>query len=65
MKLKKFRKSLNLTAAEVARTLGVTYVTYWKWELGKCAPSLRNARKIVEWSAGKLSFSDLGVETSE
>ena len=46
MNTKKIRKRLELTKAEFARRLGVTWMTVYRWESGKSNPDPRSVRDI-------------------
>lgn len=45
--LKALREKLLLTQTELAKKLGVSYVSINRWENGKNIPSIKAKRKIV------------------
>lgn len=49
MNIKNIREKVMLTQEELAKVLGVSFRTIQSWEQGKCEPSLRLKRKVVEF----------------
>lgn len=49
MNIKEIREKAFLTQELFAKKIGVSVVSVQKWEWGKSNPSLRNAKKIVEF----------------
>lgn len=62
MLLRDFRKIRNISPGLAAAELGVTYVTYWRWEERKVTPSNGNIRRIRDWSKGAVTADDLQAE---
>jgi len=48
MDIRKLRKKLILTQAELAELLGVAPTTVYRWESGRSRPQPRHLRKLVE-----------------
>lgn len=46
--LKAARVNAGFTQTELARRLGVSKVTYWKWETGKAEPKHSQFQKLCE-----------------
>lgn len=46
--LKAARVNAGLTQTELAKRLGVSKVTYWKWEAGKAEPKVTQFDRICE-----------------
>lgn len=46
--LKAARVNTGLTQTEMAEKLGVSRITYWKWETGKSEPKYTQFMKICE-----------------
>ena len=51
--LKSCRVNVNATAAEMAKSVGVTEDTVYNWEKGKYSPTAKNMQKILEFFASK------------
>ena len=49
MDTKTIRIKAMLSQKEFAKEIGVSITTISKWELGKCKPSFRQQRKIVDF----------------
>lgn len=59
MNLQAYREQHGLTRAAFARTLGVSWVTLWKWEEGRVRPSYDNLVRIHEATDGAVSLTDI------
>lgn len=46
--LRKIRRALDMTQAELARRLGVTKEAVCRWEKGKCNPPLARVMQIAK-----------------
>lgn len=46
--LKAARVNAGLTQKEIAKRLGVSAVTYWKWETGKVEPKFSQYQQLCE-----------------
>lgn len=44
--IKKLRLEMNLTRERFAQLLGVSFMTVYRWEVGKCKPSPMATRAI-------------------
>lgn len=64
MKLKEYRKLMELTQAECAAEIGVTRQYWSELERGKHQPGRKLAMKLTAWSWGAVRLADLwpGVE---
>lgn len=51
--LKACRTNVNVSAAEMAKAVGVTEDTIYNWEKGKYAPTSKNMQKILNFFASK------------
>lgn len=58
MHLKQYRESIWMSRAEMARQLGVSIVTAWRWENGYTVPIQALRDKIKLWSGGKVGARD-------
>ena len=45
--LKKYRRKHNYSTDDMAKKVGVSYLTYWRWEHGKI-PSYKATTKLAE-----------------
>ena len=59
MKLQDYRKLLGLSRAKAAAQLGTTGVTLYRYESGRMYPSLKAAKRIIDWSKGAVTWADL------
>lgn len=39
--LRKLRRAADLTLQQVAEAIGVSYMTYWRWEHGEAEPGAK------------------------
>lgn len=46
-KIKEYRERKFLTQQELARKLGVTYVSICRWETGKFEPNMETKKKLA------------------
>lgn len=58
MQLIDYRKSLDMSRAEMARQLGVDIVTAWRWEAGYMTPRPKQMQEIAAWSKGAVLPND-------
>ena len=61
MKLAEYRNLRALSRKAAAKELGVSEVSYWRWESGKVTPSSEWQKKIAAWSDGAVMPNDLVV----
>jgi len=54
MDYKALRKSRGWTQIKAATELGISFVTWQRWELGGCKPSEENIKKLKEVFADEL-----------
>lgn len=59
MQLKEWLESKGISQTKMARTIGVTPLTVWRWCKGTRIPALRYAKEIVRYTKGKVSLRDL------
>lgn len=59
MNLQEYRKAHGLTRAELARALGVAWVTLWKWEERRARPSYGHLVRISEVTHGAVTLTEL------
>ena len=59
MKIREYRDKTNKTQAKCATELGITAVYFSDLERGVYEPSRKLAAKIIKWSKGKITLSDL------
>ena len=62
MKLLDYRKQQQLSRAKVGAALGVSGITVWRWETGRCRPNYDTARRIINWSGGAITFDEIAAE---
>jgi DNA-binding XRE family transcriptional regulator len=55
--LKAARVNIGLTQEELAKEVGVSPVTIWKWETGKAEPRLSQAKRLCDIC--KVSIDDI------
>lgn len=59
MDLKTYRETVKQTTpTKAARELGVSYVSYWRWESGHTTPRDSAMRKIMAWSDDQVTPND-------
>lgn len=58
-KLRDFRKSKEMTQADLARKVGVRKPTISRIESGARVPSVSLIRRLIEFSGGELTADDL------
>ena len=58
MQLIDYRKSLDMSRAEMARQLDVDIVTAWRWEAGFVTPRPKQMQAIMTWSGGQVTPND-------
>jgi transcriptional regulator with XRE-family HTH domain len=62
--LKKYRDAHKITQVALAKELGVTNVTVWRWENGRRTPRLEDARNIARVT-GLSAAELLGLDAKE
>lgn len=58
MQLIDYRKSLDMSRAEMARQLKVDIVTAWRWEAGFVIPRPPQMQAVMAWSKGAVTPND-------
>ncbi len=53
LSLKACRVNVKASVKEEAKAVGVSEDTVYKWEVGKCAPRLRHAQKLIAFYNSK------------
>ncbi|MCX7749347.1 MAG: helix-turn-helix domain-containing protein [Clostridia bacterium] len=54
MDFKALRKSRGWSQMKAATELGISFITWQRWELGGCKPSEENIKKLKEVFANEL-----------
>lgn len=58
-KIKEYRERKFLTQEELAKLLGVNYVTISRWETGMFEPNMETKKRLVRM------FEEAGIKTHE
>lgn len=59
--LKTLRLFLSLSIREIARQIGISHVSWRRYELAVCKPNLVTAKKIMDYF-NKRTETDFGVD---
>ena len=59
MKLKDYRALIKISRAKAGAALGVTGLSIWRWETGRCMPGGEMLAKIKTWSKGAVTADDV------
>lgn len=59
MKLKDYRKLMNLTREQAGAQIGVSGITVWRWESGVSMPGPDMLIKIKAWSRDAVTADDV------
>ncbi len=62
MKLRDYIKKIGKTVEQVASDLQVSAAAVSRWQSGKAMPRPDEMRKIMRWSAGKVTANDFYSE---
>jgi transcriptional regulator with XRE-family HTH domain len=67
MKLQQFMLRKKMSSKKLAKKLGVSEITIWRWLAGAVAPSQSNLWKLEELSKGRVTWKDfkLGAPREE
>jgi len=65
MKIIEYLKIEKKYMKEMAKAFGVSINAVRAWSCGKDRPKFETAKKIVLWSGGQITMSDLGYDGVE
>jgi len=59
MNLQQYREAHGLTRAQLARAIGVAWVTLWKWEERRARPSYEHLTRISEVTNNAVCLTEI------